>query len=572
MHYILALILLTVSLYSKSTDFSIVIDEPFNNALLDVTQDYDRTISAVGFVKTYKNSSPHKGNSYTNAFDYLASLSNSHGSQIHLVKVDNKANILLRKSANLSNFNEAVAVVKTPENGYFIGGYTLDGSLVILKLDSNGNIIFNNTFGTSNYDKMSNLISLRDGGVLAIGSSATTRSQHDNLFETGLGLNDIYISRFSKDGTKLWSKKYGTQYDDKGIDAVEANDGSIVVLSQTNYDKFKNISIMRITENGNKIWLKHYKNEIMTTPYKVIQLRDNNFVASLTQENDMHKEQIRLIKFDLQKNILLDKIINTTYASVLKDIKEYSDSKLIGVGHVKDSYNTDALAMLLDGEFTMLSQEHYGDDEHDAFEGVTILHNSQAAAVGVHTNKDSQETNMWIVKLNRDISMAQISKKSLNIYDELSAVFKQEIQANQIVIKEDLSINFIAENLYFKVSEYELTQEQKKFLQKFSAKLLPFLHKHTDQIDTLEVNGHTSSEWGVSDFTGRYIKNAKLSMNRSYSTLSYIFINQDEKTKLWLSDVIKGSGLSFSKKVMLNEQEDREKSRRVSFKIILSDK
>jgi outer membrane protein OmpA-like peptidoglycan-associated protein len=572
MHYILALILLTVSLCAKSTDFSIIIDEPFNNALLDVTQDYDRSISAVGFVKTYKNSSAHKGTTYTNAFDYLESLSNSHGSQIHLVKVDNKANILLRKSTNLSNFNEAVAVVKTPENGYFIGGYTLDGSLLILKLDSNGNIIFNNTFGTSNYDKMSNLILLRDGGVLAIGSSATTRSQHDNLFETGLGLNDIYISRFSKDGTKLWSKKYGTQYDDKGIDAVEANDGSIVVLSQTNYDKFRNISIMRITENGNKIWLKHYKNEIITTPYKLIQLRDNNFVASLTQENDMHKEQIRLIKFDLQKNILLDKVIGTTYASVLKDIKEYSDSKLIGVGHVKDRYNTDALAMLLDSEFTMLSQEHYGDDEYDAFEGVTILHNSQAAAVGLHTNKESQESNMWIVKLNRDISMAQISKKSLNFYAELSAIFKQEIQANKIVIKEDLSINFIDESLYFKVSEYELTDEQKKFLQKFSIKLLSFLHKHVEYINTLEINGHTSSEWGVSDFTGRYIKNAKLSMNRSYSTLSYIFKNQDNKTKLWLSDVIKGSGLSFSKKVMLNEQEDKEKSRRVSFKIILEDK
>jgi hypothetical protein len=34
--------------------------------------------------------------------------------------------------------------------------------------------------------------------------------------------------------------------------------------------------------------------------------------------------------------------------------------------------------------------------------------------------------------------------------------------------------------------------------------------------------------------------------------------------------MIKGSGLSFAKKVVVDKNEDKEKSRRVSFKIILS--
>ncbi|MCK4875776.1 MAG: hypothetical protein KAS26_08015, partial [Sulfurimonas sp.] len=429
--------------------------------------------------------------------------------------------------------------------------------------------IFIKTFGTSNYDKMGKLVQLSDGGVLAIGSSATSRDQSDRLFERGLGLNDIYLTRFSKNGTKLWSKKYGTEYDDKGIDAVEANDGSIIVLSQTNHDKYKNISVMRITGTGNKIWMKHYKNEKITTPYKIIKLRDNNFVVSLTQENEMNKHQIRLIKFDLQKNILLDKIVYTTYASVLKDIKEYSDSRIIGVGYVQDSYNTDGLVMLLNNELEMLSQEHYGKENYDAFNSVAILHNSQAAVVGVHTNENSQESNMWIAKLNRDISMAQISDKSVNFYEELSSIFKEEIQTNKIVIKEDLSIDFIDKNLYFKTSIYELSTKQKEFLQIFSSKLLPFLYKHKEYIGTLEVSGHTSSEWGGTDFSNSFLKNEKLSMNRSYSTLAFMFKNQNQKTKKWLSDVVKGSGLGFSKKQMFNEKEDREKSRRVSFKIIL---
>lgn len=253
MRIFIFLSLLLSCIYAKDADFSVILKKPFNNALFDITQDYDGQISAVGFSKEYKNTSNSQNNTYTNAFDYLASIADAHGPQMHLIKIDNYADITLSKATNMSRFSEAIALVKTPSNGYFVGGHTMEGSLVVLKLDSNANIIFNKTFGTKNFDKMSNLIKLSDGGILAIGSSTTSRSINDNLFETGLGLNDIYLARFSKEGRILWSKKYGTEYDDVGVDAVEANDGSILVLSTTSYDKHRDVTMMRLSENGDKI-------------------------------------------------------------------------------------------------------------------------------------------------------------------------------------------------------------------------------------------------------------------------------------------------------------------------------
>nr|WP_321266379.1 OmpA family protein [uncultured Sulfurimonas sp.] len=569
MRILFILFLLLTCIYAKSSDFSVIIDEPFNDALFDITQDYDREISAVGFSREFKKTSSSQSKTYTNAFDYLSSISDAHGPQMRLVKIDNYANISLSKTTKMSSFSEAVSVVKTPSNGYFIGGHTLDGSLIILKLSSNGDTIFNKTFGTKNFDKMSNLIALSDGGVLAIGSSITSRSQNDALFETGLGLNDIYLTRFSKDGRKLWSKKYGTEYDDRGIDAVEAYDGSILVLSTTSYDKNRDVTLMRITENGNKIWLKHYKSNDVITPYKIIRLRDNNFLLSLTQKDEMQKEQIRLIKFDLQKNILIDTKIHTTYTSALKDIQEYSDGSLIGVGYVRDTFNTDALVMVIDSNLDMLYQEHYGEENYDIFNAVTILHNSQAAVAGIYTYKDSQESNMWVAKLNRDATLAQKSLKSINIYEELKKLFSKEIAAKKILIKEDLTIELTDAELYFKIAEYKLTQKQKLYLDKFSDKLVDFLHRYRQYIDSLEINGHTSSEWNGADFTNRYLKNEKLSMQRSYETLSYIFAKQDLKKQTWLSEILKGSGFSYSKRIMNNESENRDRSRRVNFKILL---
>ena len=570
MKYILSLLLTLNFLYADLKDYSVIIDEPFNNVLLDVTQDYDRSISAVGFKKEYKNNDS-SDEEYTNAFDYLESVSSSYGSQMHLIKLDNNnANIKLRKTAKLTQYNEAIAIVKTPQNGYFIGGYTLDGSLLLAKLNVNGSIVFKKIVWTKNDDRLNNLILLSDGGVLAIGTSITTRSQNDSLFETGLGLNDIYLTRFSARGQKLWSKKYGTTYDDRGIDAVEARDGSIMVISQTNFDNNKNVTLMRITENGDKVWLKHFESDKNTTPHKIIRLRDGNFLASLSQEDEMNNAQIRLIKFDSQKNIMIDKEIETTYASVLKDIKEFSNSVIVGVGYVKDKFNTDALAVLFDSNLDLLAQEHYGDNNYDVFNAATILNNSQIAVVGIHTGNNSQESNMWITKLNKDLSIAQIKAKSIDFYEELCKIYAYEISSYKIIIKEDLSIEFTDKDLYFDVAKYKLNNNQKKFLNTFSKKLLPFLETYQEMISTLEINGHTSSEWGAGSFSNSYLKNEKLSMNRSYSTLSYIFKNQKKDTQKFLAEIVKGSGLNFSKKrVTFYEKEDKEKSRRVSFKIIL---
>ncbi len=132
-----------------------------------------------------------------------------------------------------------------------------------------------------------------------------------------------------------------------------------------------------------------------------------------------------------------------------------------------------------------------------------------------------------------------------------------------------MSIEFTKEELYFKVASYKLSSKQKTYLDKFSNKLIGFLQKHKTYVDALEINGHTSSEWGGASLTHRYLKNEKLSMNRSYSVLSHIFKNQDLKAQTWLTNILKGSGYSYSKNVMQGENEDKDKSRRVSFKIIL---
>lgn len=575
MKNILLLLLYFISLSANKIDFSIVMKQPFNAALFDITENYNRTISAVGFSKEFK-STTSTSRTYDNAFDYLNSSVRKFGAKMHILTVNDKAQLLLSKEIKLSHFSKAVSVLKTAENGYFIGGYTLDGLLVVLKLDANAHLLFTKMFGTKNYDRMKSLIPLNDGGVLAIGSSRTSRSTHDNMFNTGLGKRDISLTRFSKNGRILWSKKYGTPYDDTGIDAVQAVDGSIVVISTTSYGTNENATIMRITENGDSIWLKQYNKSINNTniviPKKIIRLKDNNFLVVFTQYNGMNKEHIRLVKFDLYENILLDKEIFTTYSSEINDIKEYLDGRFIAVGYVKDNYNSDGLVMILDADLLLLNQEHYGGENYDTFNAVKILHNSQSAIAGLYTEKNSQETHMWITKVNPDASMVQLATKSSNLYDKLSLLFKKEIDEKKIILKKNLSLLLTDKALSFPIGKSKLNQKQKKFLKKFNKKLIPFLYANRKIIQTIEIGGHTSHEWKGVNFSQEYLNNAKLSLQRSFETLSYLFQHATKQEKKWLVQVSKGSGYSYSKEIEVDGREDKKASRRVSFSIILKNK
>ena len=115
---ILLTLLLLSSLHSKTSDYSVIIDKPFNDALFDITEDYDRSISAVGFSREFKQNS-QASKTYTNAFEYLSSVSNKHGSQIHLLKLNNKAEVILSRATKLARFTEAVALAKTHTQSRF---------------------------------------------------------------------------------------------------------------------------------------------------------------------------------------------------------------------------------------------------------------------------------------------------------------------------------------------------------------------------------------------------------------------------------------------------------------------
>ena len=565
--HILFLFISTNFLFANNSDFSIIFNKSFENNLVSITQNYDRTLSTLGLTRNF-NANNKYAESYSNPFEYLASQSNKYGNELHLLQTDLEGNIQKDITIALGMFATPAALIKTPNDGYILGGSTAHGSFLVVKLSPEAKIEFQKEISNPNKDTMNTLVALEDGGILIVGTTNISRKTYGDMFDGGVGGHDISLIRLSKYAEIVWSKKFGSPEHDSGIDAVELSDGSFMVLGDSKTKDLYTTLILKVSENGDTIWSEKIESETMLTPKKLLNLKNQSVLISLIEKDDVAKDQIRLLIIDSQKNILNDKQITTRYPSQLNDIALFANGDIFGVGSVRDAQNTDGLIMRLDGNLKLICQDHFGDTSYDSFDSLALLHNSQIAAVGRHTQQ-GEESNMWMMKFNDDCSIASRNQSATSLHNELLNIFSKEIDAHAITITKDMILSIEESELYFEVGKYNLVQKQKEFLNILSQKLIPFIKKYHTIIDTVEINGHTSSEWSGVDFSVNYINNAKLSLNRSFAVLSYIFNTQDKKTQEILTTLLRGTGVSYKDKKMIEKVEDKEKSRRVTFKIIL---
>jgi outer membrane protein OmpA-like peptidoglycan-associated protein len=146
---------------------------------------------------------------------------------------------------------------------------------------------------------------------------------------------------------------------------------------------------------------------------------------------------------------------------------------------------------------------------------------------------------------------------------------------------EDLSFQFNSTEGLFQKGEAELSSKFKSILDDFIPRYL-FIIKNEyikNQIVAIQIEGHTSSDWGDGKKRGlgAYIKNMKLSQDRSANVLKYILHINIEGAKigeydLWTRDRLASVGYSSSRILYdvdgYTRAEDEFLSRRVSFKLI----
>jgi hypothetical protein len=105
-------------------------------------------------------------------------------------------------------------------------------------------------YGTDLNDKCSKVLSTADGGAIIIGSS----SQWPDILAQAL------VLRVNSDGEVQWQRSFGGIGADVFTDAVSTEDGGYMLVGNTSTisNGFSDFWLLRVDHNGDSLWSRHY--------------------------------------------------------------------------------------------------------------------------------------------------------------------------------------------------------------------------------------------------------------------------------------------------------------------------
>ena len=178
-----------------------------------------------------------------NTWSYNGDVSGYHGAgDIWVVKLDGNGNILWQKTLGGSDTEQAMDIIALNGGGYAICGSTQStngdvtgnqygGNLWVFRLDENGALQWQKALGGYGQEaiRTAKIIESSNGSLL-IGSE--TSSNNGDVSGNNGGF-DAWVSRLSAGGSLVWQKCLGGVANEFFADIKEAADGSVFVLSQT---------------------------------------------------------------------------------------------------------------------------------------------------------------------------------------------------------------------------------------------------------------------------------------------------------------------------------------------------
>lgn len=167
-----------------------------------------------------------------------------------ILKTDADFNKVWDKRYGGSSTESLNFILPTSDGGYILSGDSESGisgdkteasrgqsDFWIVKIDANGNKLWDKSFGGNRRDFLGGVYPVSDGGYLLIGSSESDISGD----KTGVSRNlsdieddDCWIIKIDANGNKLWDKTYGGDLED-GLGAIiPTSDGGYLLGGYTN--------------------------------------------------------------------------------------------------------------------------------------------------------------------------------------------------------------------------------------------------------------------------------------------------------------------------------------------------
>ena len=305
-----------------------------------------------GFIlagSSLSNKSGNKTQEGTGDLDYL------------IWKMDESGSDDWQKSFGGSGSDLLKVIKNTADGGFILGG--ISNSAIgydkkeaarggndywVIKLDAEGNPLWQQVFGGKGMDDLSSLIATPDGGYLIGGSSSSSAEVNDKRLgrkkEKSRGSLDYWIIKVDAEGKEEWQRTYGGKYADVLQSMVVTKDGGYLIGGNSNSPSSRDKSMEKLG-NGNDFWLLKLDTEGKLEWEQtlggsgedqlkvVVQTQDGNYIvagnSNSTTRTTKNGTDLWVVKLDTKGLLLWEQAYNIGKNDILTSLIEEENGDLL---------------------------------------------------------------------------------------------------------------------------------------------------------------------------------------------------------------------------------------------------
>ena len=289
-----------------------------------------------------------------------------------VVRTDSEGNTLWSKTIPSINLTEDIndAGVLSDGNIILVGSTSFPEvreQYWIIKIDPQGNILWEKTLGGDREDSAKKLIVLPNDELLIAGLSSSDISGDKS--ENNKGRNDFWVIKTDANANKIWDITLGTRSEEIFGDIISMPDGGFVIGSYTGADisgdkSEKRIGsfdywVIKIDDQGKKVWDKTIGGNESDKLSKLLALPDGGVLlgGGSTSGKSGNKSEPRrstlkhlddywIVKLDNQGKFIWDKTLGANNGDYLKDMLITQNEGLLLGGWTQSLASHDKLDQL----------------------------------------------------------------------------------------------------------------------------------------------------------------------------------------------------------------------------------
>lgn len=271
-----------------------------------------------------------------------------------IVKLNANGQKVWDKTFGGSSDDYATSIITTPDGGFVVAGYSYSdtsgdktenmrrGPLLrpdywVVRLNASGQKIWDKTLGGYDYDYAYGVVATSDGGFIIAGSSESGISAEKS--ENSRGSNDAWIIKIDANGQKVWDKTFGGSSHDGATAIMASSDGGFIITGVSNSgisgDKTEtnrgasDYWIIKINNSGQKIWDKSMGGDDDDACYSTALTPDNGYlitgfsfsnISGDKSENRRGSSDYWVVKLDANGQKAWDKTIGGSHIEALYGI------------------------------------------------------------------------------------------------------------------------------------------------------------------------------------------------------------------------------------------------------------